>query len=258
MKPSRQTIGILFGMLFIPTLLIALTSALMADERVGTEESFDIGSVETDSPPSSTIVVSHDPATQSQAHLKGYKAVYEEVQEAIDQSDPGDTIIVSPGTYAPFEIDDTIKDLEIKGYQAAIVADDPDITVVKIDGAREITLETLELHHETPDTCSAGCIFINDSRDVTITGCDLHGSGFFGILVNYSYGLTISGNRIHDCTDYALQVVNGTSSDYSGDLLTAVIVEGNYFYKNGTDLVEYTDEYFDSASFHSDNFFHAP
>jgi parallel beta-helix repeat protein len=227
---------------------ISATARAGDSKRAG---DFSIESLDLDSKPSKTIIVSGNHEVLEEAEERSFKAAFEEVQDAVDSSEPGDTIVVCPGTYGPFVVDDTVSDIRIVGFDAEIVAEDPDVTVIEIRGASGITLDSLEVHHNTPLTCSAGCIFIADNTDVTITNCDLHGSGWFGILVNYSYRLTIKGNRIHDCTDYGFLVVNNPwQGEYPSDPITSVIVADNYFYNNEDDLEMFEDEYFDVEGFY--------
>jgi hypothetical protein len=249
------TISAAFALLF----LILFAATAFADTAAGGSTDFNLEALDISAPVSNRIAVSADPATLQDAEAAGYKATFDNIQAAVDVAEPGDIIVVCPGTYQPFSIGESVSDIQIVGFDAKAVAADPNVTVVEINGASGITINSLELMHETPETCSAGCILIANSQDVSIIDCNLHGSGFYGILVNFSYRLVISGNLIHNCTDYALQVVN---SPYEGntsvDLLTAVLVEGNYFYENGTDLVTYESEYFDTEGFYSSNFFEKP
>lgn len=201
--------------------------------------------------PDSTIIVSWDAVVIRDAIDLGYKDAFFSLQGAIEIADPGDTVYVCPGSYDPIVIDDRMTGIDIIGDGATLMADDPYETILSILGTSDINIAGFWLYHLTPDTCLAGCIYISQSNDIEITGCDISGSGYYGISVSGSSDIIITDNNIHHCTGYAIDVFCEPWGQNRG----CVDIYENYFYENEEDLPSWQDDSIDRKAFMRENYF---
>jgi|GEM_PF-4648049 parallel beta-helix repeat protein len=118
---------------------------------------------------------------------------YSSIQDAINDAEPGDVIIVYPGEYSPITVN---KQLILKGIQGE------DVTVInaysqgsgvilKSDG---VVFEgfTVKNSGSWPE---AGIKIISSNN--TVSNCNIIDNGYYGIFIYYSANNnTISGNRI--------------------------------------------------------------
>lgn len=125
---------------------------------------------------------------------------FETIQAAINSSNDGDTILLENKIY-----DEQIKiidknDLTIVGINSSIEIKRDD-TVIEIINSNNIKLQSLGVKHNIGQPCSDNCINIINSKKVSISGCDIHGSGFVGIYISGNSEETkIENNKIHNCT----------------------------------------------------------
>jgi len=223
------------------------------------EESFSLHYIDPTLLLATTTLVSHDPVVIEAAEELGVREVFTNIQMAVEYSEPGDTIVVCPGTYQTFKVPDYVHGITILGCGADFVSSNSFNPVIEILNTSDIVFENLNVYHVVDGVCQGGCFHICGSRDITITGCDIHGSGVFGIWIDMSEDIEITNNLIHDCTWTGLQL---ESADWfcSSEIwrIGRILVEENYFYRNATDLVDNWGDYWQVVPFRKNNYFEEP
>lgn len=134
----------------------------------------------------------------------GGGADYTVIQDAIDDADPGDIILVSPGTYT--------EDLTIVNKWLTIISTDG-ATSTTIDGTVTINLGDLD---------NESVIFGEEGAGFTVTG----NSPGFDVNVQFWSHLTIEGNVIDGCTGDGIEVESVTN-------WSSLSVVGNEIRDNG-------------------------
>jgi len=223
-------------------------------------EYFDLSTIEGDYYPEDMICVTKNPDTREEAWMYDFKGVYPDIQSAIENCDMYDTIIVTPGRYAPFYMYEGVSDITIEGYDARIVAENEWDNLIYIYGATGITINGFHMYHEVPTeiACAGQCIYMFDATDITITNCDIEGSGSYGIEFNCCDSIYLYYNMIHGCTFGAINVADWCD-EYNEHLTTTnVVMEGNWIWDNPEDVVG-TDS-FDwlQGNFYKENYFGPP
>ncbi len=229
------------------------------DEGPVDAEPFDLHDIDPTLLLALTTIVSHDPEVIAAAEELGVNKVYANLREAVEYAEPAESIVVCPGVYQSFDIPSYVFGIEILGYDAEVVSSNSLEPVIEILNTSQIWLEGLNVYHAVDGVCQGGCIHICGSRQVTITGCDIHGSGVFGIWIDMSADIDITNNLIHDCTYAGLQLEN---ADWfcSSDIwrINRILVEGNYFYRNAINLEDRWGDEWQVVSFRKNNYFEEP
>lgn len=222
-------------------------------------EHFDLTDIDLELPKEMIIIVSHDPELLVRATEEGYSGAFWYIRDAVDNAQQNSTIVVCPGKYVGFSIDFTVNSIEIIGYNAEIISNAP-WPIIKLEYTSDISISGLSIHHGFEGYCLGGCIYICSSSDIQITSCDISGSGTFGIKINMSKDIFISDNLIHDCTYYGLVIDYYSSWFCSGDIRESenIIVTGNYFYGNPTDLENNQESVCINSDFYEVNEFQSP
>jgi parallel beta-helix repeat protein len=206
----------------------------------------------TDVPFGNIILVADVKGIEEIAYNQGFITGARTIQDAIDMSIPGDTIVVTSGFWAPFEINNGVRDIDLIGIDATLYTEDELATIVTISDTEGIGLYYFNMYHEAPDTCAAGCVYISSSNDITIQGCDISGSGFYGIQLYDSYKIDVLDNWIYNCSDHAL-------SSYGNSYYRPLIrVMDNYFWDNGVLIPDWSDDAFNEDEIRELNYFEAP
>jgi hypothetical protein len=172
------------------------------------------------------------PASAATLNVPG---TYSTIQDAIDASSPGDTIVIASGTYEAFEVDGKTN-LTIKGngYASTIIAP-------------TALIDTGVAHKYTADMYAT--VFVNNSTGITIQDMGIQsttstpGSGGADAIVfwNASSG-TISFCKIQGVyTISGAQTGQGIAVDASGTetaTLTVSDTDISGFQKNGIDILD--------------------
>jgi parallel beta-helix repeat protein len=120
-----------------------------------------------------------------------------------------DTVWFCPGEYEvnterPLVVQSR-SDIRIYGAEATLSSRE-DMPILQLYGSQRVSVYGLRIvHHLGTESCAANCIEIDDSSEVAVMGCDIDGSGFYGIAVTNAQDVVISENRIHNC-EYGLFV----------------------------------------------------
>lgn len=126
-----------------------------------------------------------------------------ELQQAIDQAGSGDTIQVTEGIYrsdAALRVEGK-QDLRIEADgEVWIICTDVYQDVIAVSGCSGVELVDLHARHEEwlPDyQCNGAVVSVIDSSRVEIISCELNGCGAMGAYVQDSDEVTVSGCHIH-------------------------------------------------------------
>ena len=84
---------------------------------------------------------------------------------------------------------------------AKIVCECPYARVLCFEYCSDILLENLIMGHEIEKgKCSGDVLGFEDSYMAKLKNCDLYGCGAYGLGLSETYGFSIEGGKIHDCT----------------------------------------------------------
>jgi hypothetical protein len=163
-------------------------------------------------------------------------SIYSNFIRKINDAKDGEVIKIAGGK---FFVDETgglvlegIKDVTIKsstpGNPAELVSASPDQDIVRIHNCKNLTVDGFVIYHDVESGCVASCVSVENSESVTVTGCDIHGSGAYGINVPEETGnshIYITSNKIHNCSIYGLYYSSEKGS-----------ITGNTFYDNAENM----------------------
>ena len=152
------------------------------------------------------------------------------VQQAIDLSSAGDTVVVCPGEYVdPLIVDKD--DLTIRGFEpwTASIVSAPDIddgNLITVDSVEGTLIKWLEIVAPTEEDCGqvGTLISVENSPDTRIRANHLHRwprhprrpCGYdTGIIVSQSHGTVVAWNRIIDFQDFGIAVLTSATTSTS-------------------------------------------
>ena len=198
----------------------------------------------------------YNPATRSCG--SGSDTAYLTIVDAAAMVQPGDTVLIQPGTYdggITVETGGTIDaPITFKANGAGVIIEGSggDRDAFFITGADYIVVDGLTIQHAT----RAG-MRIDNSHHVTVRNCTFAGNGTWGLFTDFSdyttvenseaYGSvaehgiyisnssdspTIRGNRLHDNHGCGLHM-NGDISMGGDGIISYAVVENNIVYENG-------------------------
>jgi len=125
------------------------------------------------------------------------------VQETIDFSQPGDTIILEEGIY---ETDEalTISDTDgiiLQGEgEVWILCSDIYANVISVTNSHNIHIYGLKARHKewVPEyTCNGSVLYVANATAIEVLDCEFNGCGAFGIYLDYVEGANISYCYLH-------------------------------------------------------------
>ncbi len=108
----------------------------------------------------------------------------------------------------------TIKRQGDKGV-AEIVSASPYARVLSFDGGDTISLQNLTLGHVAEGPCSAGVLAFTSTSDISISSCDLYGSGSVGLDLIACSTVMMETSIIRECTAGALAIADSTSISFN-------------------------------------------
>jgi parallel beta-helix repeat protein len=173
------------------------------------------------------------------------------IQRAVDEADPGSTIVVKPGVYRQ-EVEVSIPDLVIKGvdrFRTVLNGGDTRDNGISVDGFGDVTVKNLTIRNFV-----GSGILLNDVTDYTISGVDLIKNRTYGLnaigsnegLVEKSFGWGSgdSAFRIAQCRSCSTLVdsIQGKQSfiGLTVDNAFGVVVRASKFVNNGAGIVSMT------------------
>jgi pectate lyase len=191
----------------------------------------------------------------------------DDINRAIKNAGAGETIILSPGVYA-FHTGDTPVDIVSKQNllltsegKAYILCTDPNSTPLFIGDSRNILIENIHFGHALQrGTCAGRVSIIEDSSNVTLRNCTLHGSGIVAIEADRSRNILVEGCALVQCTESVLRAWNtsnllmknnfiaendnswpaawgGKNAIFTSSRASNLQIHGNLIYKNQTEFV---------------------
>jgi parallel beta-helix repeat protein len=174
-----------------------------------------------------------------------YPYSQETIQDVIDKTGSFDDIIIKEGIYTISE------SLSISGKSGLTVMAEGEVWILSIDiymnviditDSEEIMISNIKARHKEPleeYECQGSVLYIENSRDISIFGCELNGSGAVGINLYSSDNIFISGCYIHQNSWTALNISDcGNITIYentivdNGTFLSAYGVESIEIYGN--------------------------
>ncbi len=170
------------------------------------------------------------------------------INDAIRSANPGDAIILNPGIYinkgpkrrgseyekrnnGPVHIEGKTN-LLIKAHGDAYVFCDKALeTPLEIVNSSNIVIEGIGFGHvDRGLTCIGGVSLIQNSGNILIRRCVLHGSGFFGVLARKSEKVDIEQCAIVECS------YNAIINEHTGNLRVKecfIAFNDGSYYKDG-------------------------
>ena len=139
----------------------------------------------------------------------------QELTAAIENLQSNTKIELEGKDYNCFMYLDGLENITIQGTTGTrILSDDGGDEVMMFYDCKNVTLSGLTLGHDVPQEagCSSGVINAGNT-DLTIVGCDIFGCGVNGLTL-YGGTTTMRDSTIRDCSDYILEVGNGTSAAF--------------------------------------------
>jgi len=144
----------------------------------------------------------------------GKNETFKTIHEAVYSAQRGSVILVEEGIYAS---NSTIRidgkhhiTIEGKG-RVQINCLEPQFAVIFIEKSSNISIKNIRAKHlNNPDyanVCSGAVIWIDESSDVNIEGCELNGCGTFGVDIINSRSITVKNNDIHHNSIAGVRVV---------------------------------------------------
>ena len=152
----------------------------------------------------------------------GERTRHQNAQEAVAALRDGDLLWFCPGRHVvrePLRVAG-LSDLRIGGEKASVVSL-VDAPVLTFDECDRLLVEGLHVVHEIGAWCSQNTMELSGCIDVLISGCDLDGSGYFGLGLSGCRRATIRGNVLRNC--------HAALADWGSSEL---IVRGNDFRDN--------------------------
>lgn len=92
------------------------------------------------------------------------------------------------------------------GIEAEIVIDPAYGWVMEFVGCGNVTFNNLTLGHTTPGNCLGGVLRFSGCEDVHIAGCDLYGSGTYGLELDTVTRFAMRTSIIRECTYGIMQL----------------------------------------------------
>ncbi len=87
------------------------------------------------------------------------------------------------------------------GADVLICVDDPYDPVMWFSNSGHIDLNGLTVGHDVePGYCSGSVLYFDNVSGVSIDGCNLYGSGTYGIEASYTYDMAVTDTDIYECT----------------------------------------------------------
>ncbi len=144
-------------------------------------------------------------------------ADYTDLQKAIDNAQPGDTIRIVAGTYnfrEPIQITGK-KNIVIEGAGDSA----PELinlnsydNVFYLSRCENVTLRNLYVHHKEMATCYGAVVAMGDCENITVEDCELAGCGVNGVSIENSKNIKVIGNVIRDNSEGGV-LMTGNYSD---------------------------------------------
>ena len=125
------------------------------------------------------------------------------VQESIDFSQPGDTIILEEGIY---EVDEALTITDTDGIilqgegEVWILCSDVYANVISVTNSHNIHIYGIKARHKewVPEyTCNGSVLYVANATAVEVLDCEFNGCGAFGIYLDYVEGADISYCYLH-------------------------------------------------------------
>ncbi len=175
------------------------------------------------------------------------------VDEFLAAIAPDTTIVLAPGTYnlsaaADYgtKNDDYYSWVQIAdGYELALhdianltirgsgrltttLETDPRFAqVLAFNNCSNLTLEGFTAGHTIArGECSGGVVFLQDCRDVSLSGLGLFGCGTVGLISESCTHVTVTDSDIYDCSSAAFQLNNTNAMTISGCRIYRIGIEG--------------------------------
>ncbi len=102
------------------------------------------------------------------------------------------------------------------GVQAEIVIDPAYGWVMELVSCRNVTFNNLRLGHTTPGNCLGGVLRFGGCEDVQVSGCDLYGSGTYGLGLDSVSRFAMRNSVIRECTYGIMEVSQSRHIEFQG------------------------------------------
>ncbi|MBR4758658.1 MAG: right-handed parallel beta-helix repeat-containing protein [Lachnospiraceae bacterium] len=100
--------------------------------------------------------------------------------------------------------------------QVEISISDPAYPVLGFYDSHHCSIDGITLgHHVEPGTCGGSVIYINNCDSFSVKGCELYGSGTYGLECNSAYSLTCTDTEIYDCTYGIVDLINCSTAEFT-------------------------------------------
>jgi nitrous oxidase accessory protein NosD len=150
----------------------------------------------------------------------------QELQQALDTAQPGDTIAIAPGTYTgPFDLEDA-NDVRIIGKGGPVITSGRELRGLVVDSCRSIEIRGLVF-----EGTGATSLLIGDSEDVEVSRCTVRSSFTDGIVARGGARLVFDRCRVEDSRGDGIALLRNVAQEVPVDSLvtrcTIIRVGGN-------------------------------
>jgi parallel beta-helix repeat protein len=179
---------------------------------------------------------------RSQISIPLRNLTFDNLQEAVDVANPGDSIVLSEGTYT-YDCDVWVmKDsLIIQGVgKVELLCTSKEHNVMWISGER-IIVRNIHARHSLPEEyahCTGNVFGVDVCRNCIIENCDINGCGRIGVYIFASRGLVLRNNKIHNNSLCAVDADGILLNKASDEHTETVRFEKNRIWDNGPGMKE--------------------
>ena len=143
--------------------------------------------------------------------------------------------------------------------QVEISISDPAYPVIGFYDSHHCSIDGITMgHHVEPGTCGGSVIYINNCDSFSVKGCELYGSGTYGLECYSAYSLTCTDTEIYDCTYGIVDLINCSGADFTNcrmhDNRDMCMISSTQSYGINFEGCEFDNNYVDTSQYASSTF----
>lgn len=179
------------------------------------------------------IKVTFETGASYEKNLVITKGNCHKIQDLINNAQNGSTITIPPGVYSETNIlVYNKKSLKIIANNVVIKSDDGNSLIFDLINCNDVFVQGLKVYHEV-NYCAAGCIKIINSEKITLTACDISGSGAIGVTLRNSSNINITNSSIYKCSYSGVLIDDYQTSNHN----TMIKLKNIKFFENERNIM---------------------